>query len=517
MLPPLQKILQRAIDRWEAYSIDVLMIGDSMETAKPTIYMMCDNTQKARKALQYVNRDRRLFDIKVVKGQIERSKARKKRKPPKAKGITTSNSENSATPSHQTYQTKPGCGASIGAYINGQHLPPVSFGGTILVNDQPFAMSVHHMLEHDETEMETGPEDALDLDRSMAMREDFVPDWSRGSNFDDDMYALSEDDDDGYQSSFSDLSEAGDWFGSGEESIGDEGDVGDTPGFGVGQTDGIYITQPAIDDVAEGFFPNPRDMNEEHLLSHKLGHLHASSGIKRVAHGDVLHEVDWALIKVDDGRSEPKNIVRGGAASYPQSTKKAEELGGIKVHALGRTSGLQGGMILPAMSVVKMPGRVTDSLSWTVIGGFGHGGDSGAWVIDNATHDTCAHVLAWSERNGAAYISPMDVLLDDIAQTLDARVSLPISAAATSTTQGQNSTETRFFRAVPTLARGETDESTVCSSPHGTSHDSPHPSMGVLSSSAVEVLTAVSTSKRFSSPPPRTNRTSYRSSQTLMC
>ena len=575
MLPPLRKILQRVIDRWEAYSIDVLMIGESIETAKPTIYMMCDSTHKARKALQYVNRDRRLFDIKVVKGQIERSKARKKRKLPKAKAITTTNSENSANPLHQTYQPKPGCGASIGAYIRGQHLPPVSFGGTILVNDQPFAMSVHHMLEYDELEM--GLEDPPELGRSMAFREDFTPDWSRGSLFDEDVYALSEDDDDGYQSSFSDLSEAGDWFGGGEESFEEEYDIGNTPGFSPGTADDIFITQPAIDDVAEGFFPNPHDVNEEHLLSHKLGYLHASSGIKRIFYAGIPHEIDWALIKVDDGRSEPQNVVRGGAsfsksgasmekkdgrnatvepASYPQSPKKAEELGGIKVHALGRTSGLQGGMILPAMSLVKMPGRVTDSLSWTVIGGFGNGGDSGAWVIDNATNHTCAHVLAWSERNGAAYISPMDIMLDDIAQTLGAKVSFPISPAVTPVTQDQNPEDPGYFRPVPTLAHGEADESAVRSSPDDILTAPPRVSMGGLvsslpapsvepaassptpqvtrnkmgltgrrrtanslpSSSAVEALTAASTSKRFSSPPPsRVNRRSYGSSQALMC
>lgn len=55
------------------------------------------------------------------------------------------------------------------------------------------------------------------------------------------------------------------------------------------------------------------------------------------------------------------------------------------------------------------------------------GGDSGAWVMDNASGRVCAHVLAWSARNSIAYIAPMEVLLDDMAHTLRAKVSLPNS------------------------------------------------------------------------------------------
>lgn len=44
------------------------------------------------------------------------------------------------------HQQKPLCGASIGAF-NGEHLPPVSYGGVILVDDEPLGMSVHHLLD----------------------------------------------------------------------------------------------------------------------------------------------------------------------------------------------------------------------------------------------------------------------------------------------------------------------------------------------------------------------------------
>ena len=45
-------------------------------------------------------------------------------------------------------------------------------------------------------------------------------------------------------------------------------------------------------------------------------------------------------------------------------------------------------------------------------------GDSGAWIVDRLYGRLCGHILAWSERKQVAYICPMDVLLLDIAETL---------------------------------------------------------------------------------------------------
>ena len=164
--------------------------------------------------------------------------------------------------------------------------------------------------------------------------------------------------------------------------------MGDTDGINPGNGGELIVTQPAIDDVDQGFFPNEEDMDDEHLSSHSLGCIHASSGIKRSRRGAISHEVDWALIKMKTSRMQTSNVIAGGArhcstkppahsadadkdASYPAQVVKTEELGGLQVHALGRTSGLQAGRILPAMSMIKMPGRISSSHSWTVMGNFG--------------------------------------------------------------------------------------------------------------------------------------------------
>ena len=415
MLPELEEILKRIIDRWESYSIDLFMVGETAEQARPTIYMMCASVEKARKALQYVNKEQRLFDIKVVKGQISRSKASRKKKrnkrPSKATQPKDTSNPQSRLESEQRpnshYQPKPACGASIGAYMDKQHLPPVSFGGTVLIDGEPYGMSVHHMLEDDEVDL--GLDDTIDPLHSMASASEAVSfnDALVGNSWCPESlpealypFEISEDEEEEYQSSVDDDdSWLFDVIQSQDEQVDDDVNMGDTMGIAPGQGQDLIVTQPAIDDVHCDFFPNEEDMDDDHLSSHSFGHIHASSGIKRSTRGSISHEIDWALIKVHENRLRGTNVVIGGAkhckssaalkpaisdsdeidalspihqsASYPHQIVKAEELGGLHVHALGRTSGLQTGVILPTMAMVKMPGRVSCSHSWQVMGNFG--------------------------------------------------------------------------------------------------------------------------------------------------
>lgn len=400
MAPKLDRILQKAIDRWESYSIDLVMSGETPEAARPTIYMMCASTDKARKVLQFLNRDKNFFDIKVVKGQITRSKAGKKRRPAKKGKKPAATQEPQKEFCFRRYQQRPACGASIGACIDSHHLPPVSFGGTVLVDGEPYGMSVHHMLENEEIDM--GLDQVWDVNRSMAPSNEIYDhdDSSSTRSFQprdlpEALYPFEieeDDDDEGYQSEgdldawLSEILESDDLdrYQTDDEEV----DMGDTDGIDPGHGGELLVTQPAIDDVDEGFFPNEEDMDDEHLSSHSLGYIHASSGIKRSRRGAISHEVDWALIKMKTHRMQTSNVIAGGArhcstkppahsantdrdASYPTQVVKTEELGGLQVHALGRTSGLQAGRILPAMSMIKMPGRISSSHSWTVMGNFG--------------------------------------------------------------------------------------------------------------------------------------------------
>lgn len=245
------------------------------------------------------------------------------------------------------------------------------------------------------------------------------------------------------------------------DSITSRGTVGDIEGIEVGEGEDIKITQPAIDDVDDEFFPSQEDKDDDHLSSHELGYVHASSGIRRWKKDGIVHEIDWALLKLKEDRLQPYNLVQGGRRfcfnrtiepdqreisakleqpvnrchytpeedEYPNGVVSADRLGGLSVHCFGRTTGLQGGMVNPAMSSVRIYRRKTFSRSWNVAGGFGVGGDSGAWIVQNGTHRVVGHVLAWCERNHIAYICPMEVLLEDIKRTLGAkRIYLPGSA-----------------------------------------------------------------------------------------
>ena len=62
-------------------------------------------------------------------------------------------------------------------------------------------------------------------------------------------------------------------------------------------------------------------------------------------------------------------------------------------------------------------------------------GDSGAWIFDKPSGRVCGHVLAWSGPTRTTYIAPMDIMLEDIARSLNAsRVTLPAKPTETATT-----------------------------------------------------------------------------------
>jgi hypothetical protein len=237
------------------------------------------------------------------------------------------------------YQQRPICGASIGAF-NGEHLPPVSLGGIIMVDGQPFGLTVHHILD-------APSDDEYDLDLSA-----------------DEPHLTSH--------------------------------IGDIDGIAPGEGAYIKITQPAIDDLDDDFFPNEEDRDHDHLSSHEFGHVYASSGIRRWRRNRILHEIDWALIKIRDDRLQPYNVVQGGRRfhanpisameppkleqpvdrhhytpeedEYPVEVANADSLGDLEVHCFGRTTGLQGGVIGRSMMFVRINHRGSFSRSWYVAG-----------------------------------------------------------------------------------------------------------------------------------------------------
>lgn len=98
----------------------------------------------------------------------------------------------------------------------------------------------------------------------------------------------------------------------------------------------------------------------------------------------------------------------------------------MMVTSTGRTSGRKTGKISPALSLLKLPGRQSFTASFTVDGGMGQPGDSGAWVYSEERRELCGHILAWSDALNVAYIAPMEVLFENIKSRLGAReVRLP--------------------------------------------------------------------------------------------
>lgn len=371
------------------------------------------------------------------------------------------------------WQERPLCGASIGAYLPDHgHLEPVSFGGIVKVDDREYGMSVHHMLEPptDEEDSDSDMDDQANqgAQRSSARTlRSTPPHLSTIANHDhgylSDLSSVSSggSDDDGYESS------------DFESDVSEDEDAGDRPGVAVSSFYNVQVTQPAFGDaVAEDLHADDattEELDEDHLSSYKLGKIYASSGLRRLNEGGKRYEIDWALLELDPPRLQPYNLVQGGRRHckspvsfipelktpvcrrdslytaeedwYPTEIMPASNFANLEVHCLGRTSGLKTGIISAAQSFVKIKGRRNFSLSWTVVGDFGIGGDSGAWIVSNTTGQVAGHVLA--ERTGLTYMCAMHLLFDDIRQTLKAcSISLP-GASATITAMDELDTSAR--------------------------------------------------------------------------
>jgi hypothetical protein len=386
------------------------------------------------------------------------------------------------------WQERPLCGASIGAYLPDHgHLEPVSFGGIIKVDDKEYGMSVHHMLEPPTDEEEDSTDSESDMDeqadqgaqRSSARATGstvprLVPKTSQYQEYMSDLSSVSgsDSDDVGYESS------------DFESDVSEDEDAGDRPGISVSSSKTVQVTQPAFGDaVAEDLHADDattEELDEDHLSSYKLGKVYASSGLRRWNEGGKRYEIDWALLDLDPPRLQPYNLIQGGRRHckspvsfipnlkppvsrhtnlytaeedwYPTEIIPCSSLANLEVHCLGRTSGLKTGIISAAQSFVKIKGRRNFSLSWTVVGDFGVGGDSGAWIVSNNTGQVAGHVLA--ERTGLTYICAMHLLFKDIQQTLSAcKISLPgaqASIAGVDPVDANAATQAVLFATLPT-------------------------------------------------------------------
>ncbi|TAQ87876.1 hypothetical protein B7494_g3797 [Chlorociboria aeruginascens] len=424
LMPHINYVLRGFYKKYpESVEISLESIGESSTKTKPTILVICTSVSKVRsilkKSLVY---DKSTYGLKVCRGKVVRSRKN---------GVKRSMAKEleDMKPANPGHQERPANGASIGAYIGERHLPPVSFGGLIMVDDKPYGMTVHHMLDNPEAEEELDTQAPMRSSAHLVDMPDLThSDSSVYSSGDEEfMYDLSD-----YESDASGMeSEVEDGDISDYETD-TEGEPGDIDGIPQGCGEEYIITQPAIDDVAEDFYPSEETRDEDHLDSCGLGEVYASSGIRRRTENGTVHEVDWALFEFNDWRRPLRNYIRDGQrycqikSPYPLTVAPVSELSDLAVHCMARTSGLQTGRILPGMVIIKVHGRQTPASSFQVAGKLGVPGDSGAWIIDNENGRACGHVLAWSSRKKVAYICPMDVLLRDIGETLNARrIALP--------------------------------------------------------------------------------------------
>lgn len=145
MLPRLERIIERTLrDSDETVSIDLVAVGETAEKTRPTVFVTCSSVPKVKAVLsrrfQY---DPSVYDLKVRRGKVRRSKlnrSSRRRRPPHRSMANTDDFQGDMHVMNPFHQVRPVCGASIGAF-RGEHLPPVSYGGVVLVDDEPLGMS----------------------------------------------------------------------------------------------------------------------------------------------------------------------------------------------------------------------------------------------------------------------------------------------------------------------------------------------------------------------------------------
>ncbi|KAK7949483.1 hypothetical protein PG988_016122 [Apiospora saccharicola] len=444
----------------ESVEISLESIGESPAEITPTVLVVCTSVSKVRsilkKKLGILFDGSTGFGLKVCRGSMLRSrKGGASRSMAKNDEEGSDMGEGEVEAANPDYQERPHNGASIGAWIGDRHLPPVSFGGLIMVDDKPYGMTVHHMLDDPERgHTQKSDEVVVPPVRSSAASQSFThlqeTDTSESSSGDDFTCEFSDTESD---YSVTDLT-------SDDESEDEEEEYtepGDIPGIEPGLGEGYVVTQPALDDIGDGFYPTEDTMDEDHLDTCRLGEVYASSGIRRRHDPQgLIHEIDWALFSFEDERLPDHDQIwvpqalpdSPNGLLQPTAITSWSELAGLEVQCIGRTSGMQTGLIMPALTSVKIYGRASPSHTYQVsskaapitgsktgpavpelaaanmrrIPGLSLGipGDSGAWIMERHNGSLCGHVLAWSERKQVAYICPMEVLMLDIAETLEA-------------------------------------------------------------------------------------------------
>lgn len=415
LMPEINKALRKFYRKHpESVEISLETIGESPQKARPTILVICTSVGKVKGVLKrHFTYDATTYGLMVCRGKIVRSAGRRRK--PRRSNLHGEHPYLEAKNTH--HQERPLNGASIGAYCENQALPPVSFGGMIMVDGKPFGMSVHHMLD-----VPTDDEELEDDSSMLTFRSTENDSWS----FQAPMVPNAPEN--GHELSDYDSETESNYSSDAESAISEpEMEPGDIDGIAPEDCEkGYLITQPAFDDIPDDIFRTTEDM-EEYLYQYTVGKLHASSGLKRRHFGSGLpHEIDWALFQFNEDRRPSGNHIMGASrycsatTEYPSSCVPFRELAELKVHAIGRTTGLTSGFILPALASVRIKGRETPSQSYMIAGGLGVPGDSGAWVMENREGRACGHVLAWSDRKRVAYFSPMEVMIEDIKEMLDA-------------------------------------------------------------------------------------------------
>jgi Zinc finger, C2H2 type len=422
LAPKIKLHLNQDIDEitgsgWVTWSI--YMIGDSTQTAKPTIMFFCDEQQPRIDAWQAIKNSNMLKEYPGMRSGHMIS-------PPEFEYLDQlASSDNggdgdgdgdapSLSPSDYTIQIY-GRRIVVGSAENGPGFPRLaSVGGTVISDGIKYVLSSGHVF------LKPRPKLMIASDE-----DDYAIDSDGGSDYDDASFQNDVDMTSKYSSASPEESQVR------TDSTTDDGTMASIWDRLSRLSSSRHLERPLDSPTtrSEGQSEPNLSLSSKNLsLSENVGTVNPIAPLEieytsAPTIGTLVHlsiDLDYALIQVPSSFEYPNNIDEDGhSTAQPPAHIINETPKDVRVIARSSSVGVLAGNISSTPSYTRFPGSKTFQQVFLVnFNGPLKKGDSGIWVLDADSHGLYGHVVAGCEKTKTAYIIPAQAVFENAMNML---------------------------------------------------------------------------------------------------
>lgn len=216
--------------------------------------------------------------------------------------------------------------------------------------------------------------------------------------------------------------------------FGDGSQIGLQDQVSFGQTSKATALQRNIDDIAQG----ENEKSQINSADRRLGHVVASSGIRTAIKNGYEWAIDWALVELTSNRPTTNTIlgaIGGSTRMFRWESDTVDEWAangmtpGHIVSKKGRTTAWTDGEVSAIDTILHIMrrengvdinpyGRPVTASPVTPVPGTGGNfcvsGDSGSLVIKTSDKKIVGLLFAGREQIGLGYVTPFDIIMEDI-------------------------------------------------------------------------------------------------------